>query len=179
MRPTLPTLDARNGVLPNAIIDCNFSLQSGVGTNGKNLFRGKLCRSALFASIAGAMLYSVSLICSSGIPAKIGNMVICWIAVIVAALMFWRGIAKKGDGNKARYTHQFGFVVFPQKNRMPAIFFAWRRPFDVLGFYCADIPMIRNLVNPLESSYRLPKFIHLRPHMLCTGIIPQRNMECQ
>ncbi len=172
MAPSLPRLDAGNCVFPHAVVRSYQALQSIVCANSNDLFGCKFGRSAAFSAIRCAVLNAINLIVLRGVPAQIGKPVICWISVVVTALMSrWRLAYKRAQYESVNST-VFPDVVLPQKHiEMPALF-ASSGLFRPSLPYVSDVSKSRNGVGGAKAGNACPYFLF---HMVT---IPDTRLWC-
>lgn len=156
MRPSDARLDARDGAVRDAVLIRNLLLFTGVGSNGSHLFKRQLGRSAPLASIAGAVLNPVKDVGLMRIPAQVINVVVCWVAIVVAPLHSLGAWAFEGVQDKAMHLHQLLLPVAPKVDAKAPII----RPAVALDAATdgSHPTVVGNLVMALKPCDWLPLF---------------------
>ena len=170
MRPSFAVFNPADGVFSNAIVGGYLALKPRISTNGGNLRFGQLGASATLAPVGSSMLNPITLIVLRGIPSQVFNAIVPRIAVVMAALHFWRARPNKSGQHQCVRLRNFDFVVSPKAHKGPVLLSVERVGLDLARFCGAHVSMIRNLVQTFVPNNRQPSF-HVYPLMLHTGII--------
>ena len=171
MLPRLPILDARNNALAYIVVAAYCGLRSIVLSNVFYLFVCQLRHWAAHTFMRPAKLHGVSHVTGSGIPSKIANVIVCSIAVFVAAINFsWHWLVEGGQNQSMNSHFEAKGVADSKINMEVAVFaFPW---FDGLAFnpfwattkvpnnsvLAANIAKIRHGVRTLKAGYLFPNF---------------------
>ena len=117
MLPSSSVFDSANKALFNAIFFSNNSLKSIIFANGINLKLFQFRPITAFTAVASVMAKFVKNVIFVSVPAKIVNMVIKSIAVIVATFHSFRTNSYKCFKNKFVGFSNMRFVFFPKINK--------------------------------------------------------------
>lgn len=162
-RPSFAGFNSGNSILPNAIFGGYFLLKSIVKPNSSNLLLGKFVRGASLSSIGSPMNHPVRLITSGGVPSQVVDLVVSWVAVVVATLHSFGTWAYKSLQNHPMNFLIGGLVVSPKQNKHPrnsAILYKCGWLFKGFGFDVSDISKVGNFVQVFKSKYWFPMFFH-------------------
>ena len=170
MTPSFSSFNATNGVLLNAVVGCNFALQSIIGKDCVNLRFGQFGRRTTLATIGGAMLNTIQLIVARGIPSQVFKAIVPRIAVVVTALHALWPRPDKSSQHKRMRAHNLLFSCFPQIHERARIVNVARIRFNFLRFCRTNLSKIRNFVQAFKSNDRFPVF-HVDPHSATIGMI--------
>ena len=158
MRPPFPIFNSAYGVLINPIISGNQSLQTIILSNFINLFLSKFCRPASFSAISGSVFNFVGMIVFRSIPSKIIQMIVIWVAVVVAAFHTnWSRPYKSIHNQFMRLTYQLP-IVFPQRKIWTQIMFVDCNFFKFTRLNRLNLTAIRNLIYSFKTYYIAPLF---------------------
>jgi len=164
MLPTHTRFYSAYGICTNAVIKCNETLQAGILSNRINLYASKFSCATILSAISSPMSNSIGLVIFRRIPSKITQMIILWIAVIMATFHSFWSFAYKCFQNKFVWSNLSLFVVFPQASIRSTIMFIKCQFFNSVGFYGKYSAVIRNLVESFKTNCIAP-FFHDVPHI--------------
>lgn len=151
-------LNSTNVALPDTVIRRYNTLVSGVRLYGLDLLGTELSAAGVLATISCSMPYPVGMIVFAGVPPQVRQMIIQWVAVIVAAMHF----VMRHWTNKRLHDYFVDSVCFADSffrkiedwatMNINGLFFYNLRP------HSQNPPVVRDLVKTFKSKYRLPTF---------------------
>jgi len=170
MTPSFSRFDSAYGVLLNAIIGGNFTLQSGIRKDGVDLRCGQFSRSASFATVGGAMFNAIKLIIARRIPSQVCKAVVPRITVVMATLHAFWSWANKRRQNQSMWPHNFLLVSFPKIHKRTQIVNVLCVSLNLVGFNRSHTTVIRNFVHTFKTDNRFPIF-HANPLNMTMGML--------
>ena len=146
------------GALPDAVFLCDYSLQTTIGPNSRNLSGCKLCCSASLATICRSVSNFVCMICFGSIPSKISKHIILTVSIVMASFHSSWFSPDKRTQNGCMNSDHLWFVVLPQQHKWARIGFKYRSLFDFSALYRTYTAKVRNLINSFKIGDWQPVF---------------------
>ena len=168
MAPAHTIFNPADLALTDAVFNSDDALKARVGADGQNLFARQLGRSAPLPTIARPVFDSVGLVALCRIPAKIADMVIPRVSIIVTALKSAWATPDKGFQHQRVRLNNFELVAAPKAQKWAPIIFVRGGELDPPRLNSANTPTIGNLVEVFEAKYGKPVF-HIKAHTAHMG----------